>query len=193
MSINNNDQQNNSPMAQNEMPTLDPIVQAYSPLLQQQFQPLGATIFMALQRLHQNDKYSFRLKEYAYWCYLVKHPEVVGEYMDSLEAQDYMVGSNLMIRIAEAIKDKIKYLIIKVSNTQEETRNIIKRLTGNPGHQLRDLTVDIIKQNFDCDENGLEELRNYIHEIHCYTGSMLSVGVDGRGGTVLIIHVFSVE
>jgi len=104
MSINNNDQQNNTPMAQNEMPTLDPIVQAYSPLLQQQFQPLGATIFMALQRLHQNDKYSFRLKEYAYWCYLVKHPEVVGEYeVEPIVAEYEVIGkSDLHVTVAVA-------------------------------------------------------------------------------------------
>ena len=193
MSINNNDQQNNTPMAQNGMPILDPRVQAYSPLLQQQFQPLGTTIFMALQRLHQHDKYTFRLMEFAYWCYLKKHPEVVRDYMDSLEANDYTIGSNLTIQIANAIKDKIKYIVIKVNNTQEETRDIIKRLTNNPSYQFRDLTVDIIQQNFDCDEVGIQELRDYLHEINTYTGSMLSVGVDGSGGTVLIVHVFSVE
>ena len=187
---NNTNQQNNTP---NGMPILDPRVQAYSPLLQQQFQPLGTTIFMALQRLHQHDKYTFRLMEFAYWCYLKKHPEVVREYIDSLEANDYTIGSNLTIQIANAIKDKIKYIVIKVNNTQEETRDIIKRLTNNPSYQFRDLTVDIIQQNFDCDEVGIQELRDYLHEINSYTGSMLSVGVDGSGGTVLIVHVFSVE
>ena len=177
----------------NGMPTLDPRAQAYSPLLQQQFLPLGATIFIALQRLHEHDKYTFRIMEYAYWCYLKKHPEVVREYTESLEANDYTIGSNLVVRVAEAIKDKIKFINIKVGNTIEDTRNIIKRLAADPHNQLRDLTIDILQQNFDCDEGGIQELRDYLHQIHAYTGSMLSVGINGQGSTVLIVHVFSVE
>ena len=177
----------------NGMPTLDPRAQAYSPLLQQQYLPLGATIFIALQRLHEHDKYTFRIMEYAYWCYLKKHPEVVREYTESLEANDYTIGSNLVVRVAEAIKDKIKFINIKVGNTIEDTRNIIKRLTADPSNQYRDLTIDILQQNFDCDEGGIQELRDYLHQIHAYTGSMLSVGVNNEGSTILIVHVFSVE
>ena len=178
---------------QEPMPTLPQRVQQYSPLLQQQYMPLGATIFMALRRMHENDKYTFRIMEFAYWCYLKKHPDSVREYIETLETQDYMVGSNLIVRIANAIKDKIKYIVIKVNNTQEETRNTITRLTSNPSYQFRDLSVDIIQQNFNCDESGIQELRDYLQSINSYTGSMLSVGMNNDGSTVLIVHVFSIE
>ena len=146
-------------------------------LLHDRFFPLGTFILTELQRSYSNDLYRYRVLEYAYLCYLEKHPEANTQFVEEFNKHGHQAAFDIVKNIGASINGHIKYFTIKVNHTPTETRETITR----------------IDQNFDCDENDLKQIRDYMTQINAYTGSMLSVGKDEEENTVLIIHIFSIE
>ena len=162
-------------------------------LLHDRFFPLGTFIFTELQRSYSGDLYRYRVLEYAYLCYLEKHPEANTQFVEEFNKHGHQAAFDIVKNIGASINGHIKYFTIKVNHTPTETRETITRISQSPTYRQRELTVDIIDQNFDCDENDLKQIRDYMTQINAYTGSMLSVGKDEEENTVLIIHIFSIE
>ena len=164
-----------------------------SRLLSDRFFPLGTFIFTELRRIYSHDLYAFRVLEYAYICYLQKHPEANTQFVEEFNQHGHEAAFDFVKNIGVSMEGHIKYFTIKVNHTPTETRETITRISQSPTYRQRDLTVDVIDQNFDCDENDLKQMRDYMAQINAYTGSMLSVGKDEEENTVLIIHIFSIE
>ena len=164
-----------------------------SPLLAEDLAPLGITIYLSIRNEFKNDRYLFRIWEYGYWVFLKKHPEYNREYIDGLNNLDRAFNANLLIDMTKKIKQAICIKCIKVSNPIEEVRAKILNITRNPNTQMRDHSVEIIRDNFNCDESDLQGFRDYLHQINSYTGSMLSVGMTENQETTLIIHIFSID
>ena len=177
------EQQPQRPQTQPRLPTL----------MDLEFSNLGITLFIALQREFHNDKYNFQIFQYGYCAFLKRHPEFIVEYNDALNNDDYHVGSNIVINIAQRVKNGIKYFVIGVQGSFEEIKQKIVEVTCNPQFQGRERTIEIIRSNFVCDENDLQRMIDYLHSINIYNGSLLSPGMTENGNSVLIIHTFSMD
>ena len=167
--------------------------QATSPLCANDLAPLGITLYIALKRQYQNDRYSFKIFEFGYWTFIKKHPEYVQNYIDALDNDDYHVGSNIVIDIANKVKNNIKYFTVSVQDSVENTKRKIVEITRNPTFQGREQVVQILRNEFACDEQDLQAIDEYLHNINFYSGSMLSYGATESGKTVLIVHIFSIN
>ena len=166
-----------------------------SPLLHEKFAPIGIAIYISLQREFARDPYSRRIYEFAYITYLDKHPEIVAEYNESLDGDDYKIGSNILISIAKIISNSIHCCTVRIEGDVPETREKIKEITKNPSHQKREKAVEILRNSFICNESDLQVLYDYLQSLNIYSGSMIGVGKDRNDAkqTALIIHIFSIE